>query len=250
MNFVMKVSYDGTEFSGWQSQPNRRTVQGVMQEAAEKIFRRPTAIAASGRTDAGVHAYGQIVQGEADTTVPAEKLRECFNRLLPPDVKVLCSASAPENFDCTRSAKRKTYRYAAYYSECELPLYRRYAARLSQKPDADAMRKAAELLVGEHDFAAFRSAGYSSKTSVRTLYRVDVTEEEIESGILYRIDMTGNGFLYNMVRIAAGELFAVGTGKKEGITQAFESGKRSALSRTMPPQGLVMMDVDYGISLF
>lgn len=250
MNFVMQVTYDGTEFSGWQSQPNLRTVQGVMQSVAEKIFSMPTAIIASGRTDAGVHALGQIVQFSAETTIPAEKMRECFNRLLPHDVKVLRSAIAPDAFDCIRAAKRKTYCYAAYVAPCELPLVGRYATRLTQKPDLEAMRKAACLLVGEHDFAAFRSSGYSSKTSVRTIYEANVTEEDIFGGTLYKIVLTGNGFLYNMVRIIAGELFAVGCGKKEGITQAFLSGKRESLARTMAPEGLTMISTEYETSIF
>lgn len=250
MNVVMQVSYDGTEFCGWQMQPGCRTVQGVMQEAAEKIFSGHTAIVASGRTDAGVHALGQVVQFSAETAIPAEKLRECFNRLLPSDVKVLFSAEAPEGFDCTRAAKRKTYCYSAYYAPCELPLVRRYAARLSRKPNVEAMKTAAQLLVGEHDFAAFRASGFTSKTSVRTVYDVNVTEENLVGGTLYRLYFTGNGFLYHMVRIAAGELFAIGCGKSEGISRAFESGKREALARTMPPEGLTMVQTEYDRKLF
>jgi len=250
MNYVMKVMYDGTDFFGWQIQPGFRTVQGVMQKAAKQIFGCETPVQASGRTDTGVHACGQIVQFSAETNIPGKKLRECFNRLLPDDVKVLCSEVAPENFDCTRASKRKTYCYSAYYAPCELPLVRRYAVRLTQKPNVSRMREAAKLLLGEHDFAAFRASGYTSKTSVRTVYRAEVSEEKIEGGILYRITFTGNGFLYNMVRIAAGELFAIGCGKEEGITRAFASGSRNALAKTMPPQGLTMLETEYETALF
>lgn len=249
MRYLLLISYDGTDFSGWQNQPGRRTVQSVLEEAAGKIFVKPTSVTASGRTDAGVHALGQVAMLDGETTVPAEKLAHCFNRLLPPDVKIRASASAPEGFDCT-SAKRKTYRYTAYCSESELPLSSRYAARLIQKPDAAKMRAAARLLVGEHDFRAFRSSGFTSKTSVRTIYEAEVGEQEENGGVFYTITVTGNGFLYNMVRILAGELFAVGCGKQEGITRAFSTGERSALAKTMPPEGLTLVHVDYDVPLF
>ncbi len=250
MRYLLLTSYDGTEFSGWQIQPNRRTVQSVMEEAAAKIFGAPTPLTASGRTDAGVHALGQVVMLDGETTVPAEKLAACFNRLLPPDVKVLKSAAAPAEFEVTRHAKRKTYRYFAYFSETELPLYRRTHARLFARPDVEKMREAARLLVGEHDFAAFRSAGFTSKTSVREIYDLTVTEKEEPFGDFYAVTVTGNGFLYNMVRIISGELFAVGAGKEEGITRAFQTGERSCLAKTMPPEGLTLMKVDYGVPLF
>ena len=250
MRYVLLICYDGTDFSGWQIQPGKRTVQGVLAEAAQAIFRRETVITASGRTDAGVHARGQIAQLDADTTIPGEKLAACFNRLLPLDVKVLKSAEAPEDFDCTRGAKRKTYVYSAYYAETEYPLLSRYAARLSQKPNAERMRAAARLLVGEHDFAAFRSSGFTSKTSVREIYEIEITERPEKGYTFYEIRVTGNGFLYNMVRILSGELFAVGCGKEEGITRALESGARSELAKTMPPQGLVLEEVDYSVPIF
>lgn len=247
MKALLLVSYDGTDFSGWQRQKEKRTVQQVMEEAAERAFSRPVTLTASGRTDAGVHALGQVVEGEFPDNVPPEKLRECLNTQLPPDVKVLRSIAAPENFDVTRQAKRKTYCYRAYFAKSELPLVSRYAARLKFKPELNKMKEAAKLLKGTHDFAAFRAAGYTSKTSVRTLYSVQIEEKPIPWGTLYTLTVTGNGFLYNMVRILAGELFAVGCGKPEGITRAFQTGERSALALTMPPQGLVLVSADYGI---
>ena len=250
MKYLLLTSYDGADFSGWQTQPGRRTVEGVMEEAAAQIFGAPTLLTASGRTDAGVHALGQVVMLDGETTIPAEKLSACFNRLLPPDVRVLKSAEAPAEFDVTRHAKRKTYRYLAYFSETELPLFRRTHARLFARPDVEKMREAARLLVGEHDFAAFRSAGFTSKTSVREIYDLTVSEQRESFGDLYTITVTGNGFLYNMVRILSGELFAVGAGKEEGITRAFQTGERSCLAKTMPPEGLTLMKVDYGVPLF
>ncbi len=250
MRYVFLLEYDGTDFCGWQRQPGKRSVQETLEKAAEKVFAAPVRITASGRTDAGVHARGQVAQCDAETGIPAEKLAVCFNRLLPPDVKVLKSAQAPEGFDVTRGAKRKTYLYSAYFAPCDLPLKERYAARLEREPDLEKMREAAALLLGEHDFAAFRSAGFSSKTSERTIFSVEIDRKEEPDCVFFGIAVTGNGFLYNMVRILAGELFAIGCGKPEGITRAFEKKERSALARTMPARGLCLVNVEYTAPLF
>lgn len=252
MTAALLVSYDGTHFSGYQRQAKgERTVQGVLESAALEIFGTPTRVTASGRTDAGVHAAGQVCGLTAETSIPAEKLRECFNRLLPPDVRVLASAEAPEGFDVSRAAKKKTYRYRTYFAESELPLRSRYAARLKQRPDLSKMRTAADLLTGEHDFLAFSSSGSSAKTSIRTLYAVKISEETENGHTMYEVEVTGSGFLYNMVRILSGEIFAVGCGKDIGdIRRAFETGARSCLAKTMPACGLTLMGVDYGFPLF
>lgn len=246
MRYVVLVGYDGTHFSGFQKQPEGRTVQGELERAAAEIFGKETKVAGSGRTDAGVHAEGQVCHFDAETSVPAEKLRECFNRILPPDLRVLKSAAAPAGFDCTRGAKRKTYCYSFYYAEAELPLMERYAVRIKEKPDLAKMRAIAALLVGEHDFKAFCAAGSSAKTSVREVYSVTVEERKGR----YEISVCGNGFLYNMVRIIAGELIAAGCGKQEGITAAFERGERNLLAKTMPAKGLRLVSVEYGVPLF
>lgn len=252
MRYVMVVQYDGTHFSGFQRQgKGERTVQGVLEETALKIFGEPVRVTGSGRTDAGVHAAGQVCHFDVRTEIPAEKLRECFNRLLPPDLKALSSAEAPEGFDCSRSAKRKTYCYRAYFSEAPRPLLGRYAARLQKRPDPAAMKEAASRLEGEHDFAAFSSAGSSAKTTIRRLYAVEISDETKNGYTMYEIRVTGNGFLYNMVRILAGEIFAVGCGKSaDGIPKAFESGSRTLVAKTMPACGLTLESVDYGPDVF
>lgn len=246
MRYALLVSYDGTGFSGWQKQKGARTVQGELERAAREIFGSVVKITGSGRTDAGVHAGGQVCHFDAHTCIPAEKLRECFNRVLPPDLRVLESVSAPEGFDCTRGAKRKTYCYSFYYAETERPLLERYSVRVKQEPDLEKMRAAAALLEGKHDFKAFCASGSSAKTSVRTVYSVRI----FDRGGVYEIYVCGNGFLYNMVRIIAGELIAVGCGKKEGITAAFESGDRKCLAKTMPAKGLILVKVEYAAPLF
>ncbi len=250
MKYVLLISYDGTEFSGWQRQPGCRTVQETMELAAEQIFGKKLVLTASGRTDAGVHALGQVAQFQAETTIPAEKLAACFNRSLPPDVRVLKSAAAPEGFDCSRSAKRKTYRYSAYVADAELPLLSRFAVQLPKKLDLERMRKASELLLGRHDFRAFRSSGFTSKTSEREIYDLQISEKVQDGVEKYDVEVTGNGFLYNMVRILCGELFAVGAGKEEGFSKALQTGERKLLSKTMPPKGLCLIKVEYGVPLF
>lgn len=251
MRFLFLVQYDGTHFSGYQRQRELRTVQSELERAAAEIFGSPVRIVASGRTDAGVHAEGQICQADAETNIPPEKLCACLNTLLPPDCKVLASAAAPEGFDVTRDAKKKTYVYTAYHAETEYPLLTRYAARLPARPSLSRMAMAAELLEGEHDFAAFRAAGYTSRTSVRTIYSAAVERSERGGAEVFTVSVTGNGFLYNMVRILAGEIFAVGCGKEtRSLLRAFETGERSLLAGTMPARGLCLKEVDYGVPLF
>ena len=251
MKYALLIQYDGTFFSGWQLQKKgERTVQGEMERAAAEIFGVPTRVTASGRTDAGVHARGQVCVLEGETTVPPAKLPACFNTRLPPDLKVLAARAVAEDFDCTRHAKRKTYVYRAYYAETDLPLLARYAARLKERPDVEKMREAAALLCGKHDFKAFSSSGSSVKTTVREIYKLDVRMTE-NGHTMYEVEVTGNGFLYNMVRIIAGELFAVGCGKSmQNIATALGGGGRSCLAKTMPAAGLTLECVDYGVPLF
>lgn len=252
MRFVLKVSYDGTDFAGWQIQPQKRTVQGELERAAAEIFGRPVSVQGSGRTDSGVHALGQICQFDAETGIPAPKLRECFNARLAPDVRILSGAQAPEDFDCIRNAKKKTYRYRFYCAPCELPLISRYGAWVRFQPKIDAMEREAKLIEGEHDFCAFCASGSSAKTTVRTVYSVAVSQTPCYGGSMYDITVCGNGFLYNMVRIIAGHLLAVGCGQREegSVLTAFKTGERGLLGKTMPPHGLTMVGVDYGFELF
>lgn len=252
MKYVLAVSYDGTDFSGWQIQKNGRTVQGVLEDAARSAFGRDVKIKGSGRTDAGVHALFQVCEFEAEISVPARKIRDCLNRVLPPDVGVLNSAEAPAGFDCTRAARKKTYVYRAYFSECALPLCERYEARLSARADAERMRRAGQLLVGRHDFKAFSATGSSAKTSEREIRSLTVHASEDGRGAAhYEIKVCGNGFLYNMVRIIAGELFAIGAGKEERfMKEALETGRRELLAKTMPAKGLVLAGTEFEIPLF
>ena len=250
--YVLLISYDGTHFLGSQRQKEGRTVQSVLEAAARKVLGRETLVSFSGRTDAGVHAAGQVCHFDGETTIPPHKLREAFNRLLPDDLKVLRSAPAPVGFDCTRGARRKTYCYRFYSAACMLPLLERFSVRVEGTPDLGKMRGACPLFVGEHDFAAFRATGSSAKTTVRTIYELTVSSRTEYGGTMYEVRVTGNGFLYNMVRILAGELYALGTGRaaEEDVTAAFCTGKRSLLYKTMPAKGLTLERVEYDVPLF
>lgn len=250
MNAALLVSYDGTHFCGWQVQKNGISVQGELERAILEAFGATVRVTGSGRTDAGVHAAGQVCNFSLNgVNIAAERIADALNVFLPPSVRVLESAAAPETFDACRSAKKKTYRYAVYFSRREKPLLERYAARAVKAPDLAAMRACASLLEGEHDFASFSSAGSSVKTTVRTVYSVTLTERDF-GGVF--IDVCGNGFLYNMVRIAAGAIVDVGLGKLslQTVQEALCGGGRDLLGRTMPAKGLTLLGVDYGFPLF
>lgn len=243
MRIAILVAYDGTDFSGWQVQPKKRTVQGVLEEALSRALGKKVVLTASGRTDAGVHAFGQVCHFDAETTIPASKIADCANPLLPGDVKVLKSKEVPPSFDANRTARRKTYRYTLYLSEREHPLYERYAVRLKENINLDRVREAAHILEGEHDFKAFCASGSSAKTTIRTVYACKVERE----GNKLSFVVTGNGFLYNMVRTIAGELLDIGRGRLtvSDLKRTLETGERKGVGKTMPAKGLALESVEY-----
>ncbi|MDE7300604.1 MAG: tRNA pseudouridine(38-40) synthase TruA [Clostridia bacterium] len=248
MRYALKIAYDGTNFCGWQIQPNGRTVQAELNAAASKVFGEQIVVTASGRTDSGVHAAGQICHFDAQNIIEGEKVADALNVQLPPDVSVLASAVVGGEFDSNRSAKRKTYVYRLYVSPRRNPLLSRYAVHLKDRPDAGKMREAANLFIGEHDFAAYCASGSAVKTTVRTVYSIDVKED----GDFIDIEVCGNGFLYNMVRTLAGTLlfYAYGRLSKEDLTATVERCDRARVGKTMPPEGLTLKSVDYEINPF
>ena len=247
MRYVLKIAYDGTDYAGWQYQPNAVSVQETLEKAAFLALGREVKITASGRTDAGVHAAGQVCHFDGEFTVPPEKMPDCINRFLPSGVRVLDGWGADDTFDSNRSAKRKTYCYALYVSEREMPLKERYAVRIEQAPDLERLRLEAKRMEGEHDFKAFCASGSSVKTTVRTVYEVRVEESESYGGRDLKIYVTGNGFLYNMVRTMVGELLDLASQKRtsESLSLAFKTGKRELLGKTMPAKGLTLLEVNY-----
>lgn len=248
MRYVLKIAYDGTEYAGWQRQKNALSVQECLENALEQALDIDVRVVASGRTDAGVHAAGQVCHFDSDSlTVPPEKLPDCLNRFLPPDIRLLEGWEGRDGFDSNRSAKRKTYCYSLYESRREMPLLERYAVRVDELPKIEDLRRVAKLFEGEHDFKAFCASGSSVKTTVRTVYEVKVEEMETFALRVVKIYVTGNGFLYNMVRTMAGELLDLASGKKaeESLQKAFQTGDRNLLGKTMPAKGLLLQSVEY-----
>ena len=247
MRYVLKIAYDGTAYAGWQRQKNALSVQQCLEEAVEKALGTQVHITGSGRTDAGVHAAGQVCHFELEKSVPPEKMPDCLNRFLPPDIRAIEGWAADEGFDSNRSAKRKTYCYSLYVSEREMPLKERYAVRIDSAPLLEKLQAMAKLLEGEHDYKAFCASGSSVKTTVRTVYEVRVEETQTFGGRDIKIFVTGNGFLYNMVRTMAGELLDLAGGKRteESLLRAYETGERNLLGKTMPAKGLTLMQVEY-----
>lgn len=247
MRYVLKIAYDGTEYAGWQCQKNAPSVQEKIEEAIYQALGARLRVTASGRTDAGVHAAGQTCHFDLDSSVPPQKMPDCLNRFLPTDIRILEGWQAAESFDCNRSAKRKTYCYSLYVSPWEMPLKQRYAVRIENAPPLSVLQTCARLFEGEHDFKAFCASGSSVKTTVRTVYEVRVEEGESYGSRDLKIYVTGNGFLYNMVRTLVGELLELASGRKteKQLQTAFETGKRELLGKTMPAKGLTLVRVEY-----
>ncbi len=249
MRYALKIAYDGTAYAGWQRQKNALSVQEALENALLQALGVDVRLTASGRTDAGVHAAGQVAHFDSDDlTIPAEKLPDCLNTKLPTDIRVLEGWTAKEGFDSNRSAKRKTYCYSLYEAAREMPLKERFCVRVEKIAPLEALRSAAKLLEGERDFKAFCASGSSVKTTVRTVYSVRVEESESFGGRDVKIFVTGNGFLYNMVRTMVGELLDLTVGRRteESLLAAYRTGDRSLLGKTMPAKGLTLMEVDYG----
>lgn len=252
MRYALLVSYDGTGYGGWQIQPNAVTVQAKMEEAALSLFGVPTPVVASGRTDSGVHARAQVCHLDANTDIPAEKLADALNMRLPKDISVIASAAAPAGFDSNRSAKRKTYCYRMYISPRRNPLKDRYSAWVKVGADIAKLQYVSRFFEGEHNFKAYSKSGSTAKTTVRTIYSVEVKYSRALGATDVEIYVTGNGFLYNMVRTIAGTMlnFAQGSVSVERVIRSLEEGDRELAGKTMPACGLTLESVDYGTDIF
>ena len=249
MRYVLKIAYDGTDYAGWQCQKNALSVQETLENALKEAFGKTIKVTASGRTDAGVHAAGQVCHFDSERiTVPPEKMPDCLNRFLPSDVRIVEGWGTDDGFDSNRSAKRKTYCYSLYVSPREMPLKERFSVRIDEAPSLQILKNVAKLFEGEHDFKAFCASGSSVKTTVRTVYEVRVEEGESYGSRDIKIFVTGNGFLYNMVRTMVGELMDIALNKrtKDSLLTAYETGDRSLLGKTMPAKGLTLLQVEYG----
>lgn len=242
MNIMIEISYDGTNYSGWQRQKNSLGIQGELELAIEKVTKKKVSVIGSGRTDAGVHALAQIANFDVDTTIPIEKMAEVISNALPKDISVNDARVVSDEFHSRYSAHRKTYRYQLYRSRIRNPFLMKYAYQLKYDVDVDKMRSEAKKFIGEHDFVGFMSKGSSVKTTVREIYDIDVFEE----GELIVIEVCGNGFLYNMVRIIAGTLVDIGRGRiVDSVEKILESKNRDRAGHTAPAHGLFLKSVEY-----
>ncbi len=242
-NIKLTIEYDGTAYHGWQSQQNAVTVQDVVTNAIMKLTGEKVSITGASRTDAGVHALGQVCNFFTASPIPADKFAYALNTLLPKDIVIRGSEQVPSDFHARFSAKGKMYRYVFYNSPFPSALERNRAYHIYYPLDESAMTSAAAHLVGTHDFEAFSAAGSSVKSTVRTITKASV----IRRGDLVELTVAGDGFLYNMVRIIAGTLVEVGFGKKMpgDVPDIIKSLDRRLAGRTAPAQGLYLVEIYY-----
>ena len=242
-NLRLDICYDGTRYRGWQRLPGKDdTIQGKLETTLSRILGEPIEISGSGRTDAGVHAQGQVANFHCESTMPAAEILSQLRRYLPEDIGIYSCKECSERFHARLNAKEKTYRYRIWNSEKPCVFDRRYVTVLPEELDVEKMRAAAAYFIGEHDFSAFCGNPKFKKTTVRYIRSLNVERvgEEIQ------ITVTGNGFLHNMVRIIVGTLIEVGRGERnpESIPGLF-GGKRAEAGFLVAPQGLCLMEVTY-----
>lgn len=269
MRYAAIISYFGAAYVGWQRQLNGLSVQEALEKAMSKAFGTDISVTASGRTDAGVHALAQVVHFDADTSIPTDKIPFAVNSYLPDDISMLSCEPAPDDFNARFAAKRKTYCYRLYLSRHRRPLLEATHEHIAVPLDIGAMRAAADVIEGEHDFKCFEATGSVIKNTVRTVYGIDISVNPIDSvsgvlgakadgekdwsdsgkifGCTVDMSVTGNGFLYNMVRIIAGTLVYVGMGKlsAEDVKRTISSGDRTLAGKTLPAKGLCLISVKY-----
>jgi tRNA pseudouridine38-40 synthase len=241
----LTIAYDGTDFCGWQRQASERTVQAVIEDALAPIEGQPVVITGAGRTDAGVHADGQVASVSLTRMIDSSELQRALNATLPLDVRVCDVVEVRPAFNARFDARSKTYRYAIWCDPVMPPQHRRYAWHVPQPMDVNAMQAAAALLVGHHDFAAFQAAGSDVKTTVREIIASKIEKKPPTPTIEYEI--TGTGFLRHMVRNIVGTLIDVGRSRFDpaAVLEILDSRDRARASATAPAHGLTLVRVDY-----
>jgi tRNA pseudouridine38-40 synthase len=242
-NIKLTIEYDGKCYNGWQKQPDKLNIQGEIEKAIYNITREEVDLIGSGRTDAGVHALGQVANFKTNSTLPIEKLALAINSQLKSSIVIKKAEEVDERFHSRYTAKQKTYRYIINNSKTGTAIYRNLEYCFPIQLNYQKMKEAAKYFVGEHDFKAFKSSGTSGKNSVRTIYNAEVKKE----GERIIIELTGNGFLYNMVRIISGTLLDVGLEKikPEDIPHIIEGKDRTKAGKTLPAHGLYLVNVRY-----
>lgn len=249
MNFKLLIQYDGTDFYGWQIQKNKRTVQGELQKVLSLLEGRRVYVCGSGRTDAGVHAEGQVANVRITKPFTPEKLKQAINGNLERDLRVMSVELANDDFHARFSAKSKTYVYRVVNSTVMSPFWLRYAHHESRKLDLQIMKLAAKEFVGKHDWSAFSSAESDSKNKIRVIYSLDVETrfDPRAQAEMIEFYITGNGFLRYMVRSIVGTLLEIGLGKREvdSVKKALATGDKRFVGATAPAHGLTLLKVSY-----
>lgn len=243
---LLVVAYDGTNYHGWQQQPECATIEGVLNETLSSLLQEEIQVIGASRTDAGVHAYGNVAVFDTRARIPAEKIPYALNRKLPEDIRIQKAMQVADDFHPRKCESRKTYEYRILNTRFPLPQKRLYAHWTYYDLDVERMQKAAEPLIGEHDFTSFCSVNTQAESMVRTIYEITVERKE-ESPEEIVIRVTGNGFLYNMVRIIAGTLLEVGRGRlePEDVGKMLEAKDRRAGGPTAPAKGLTLMEYHF-----
>ena len=240
----LTISYVGTQYNGWQKQKNGLGVQGLVEKAILKVTGEEVELLGAGRTDAGVHALGQVAHFSTNSKMDPQKFYYALNQYLPDDIKVLSSCEVDENFHSRFSVKEKTYLYKFYASEVIMPLKEFDAVKINSKFDYKTAKKALKYFKGMHNFKSFCSTNTNVKNTTRTIY--DIKLKKDKNGI-YKLFITGNGFLYNMVRIISGTIVEVGLGikKPKEVLDIFSNEDRKSAGRTMPAKGLTLYEIKY-----
>ena len=243
-NYKMIIAYDGSRYYGWEHQPNTdMTIQGKLEGVLSKLCEEPVEVIGAGRTDAGVHAKGMVANAVLSVTMPEEELRDYMNHYLPEDISILEVKKASERFHSRYKACGKTYCYTLYIGDTKPVFNRKYVYVPEKQPDLEAMKKAAQYLIGEHDFASFCGNPKMKKSTVRLVDEIQI----VRKGAYVNMTYHGSGFLQYMVRILTGTLLEVGYGKRspESMLTLLEAKDRSQAGFTAPAQGLCLMKVDY-----
>lgn len=242
-NIKLTIEYDGTGYHGWQSQVNAISVQGVLEKALSSLTGEACSLTGASRTDAGVHACGQTANFFTDSNIPPSKYFLALNSIIPDDISIVKSEEVSPDFHSRFSAKGKRYKYLVYNMRHPSALMRNRSYHVPLPLNLDHMKEAGAFFIGKHDFSAFQASGSAAKTSVRTI--TGLTLERKDS--LIELNISGDGFLYNMVRIITGTLIDVGLGRTpvNEIPDIISNGDRHAAGRTAPPQGLYLIEVFY-----
>lgn len=241
-NLKLTIQYDGTKYCGWQKQPSSSGIQGTIEYAIYEITKEKVNITGSGRTDAGVHALGQVANFKTNSSIPIAKIPDALNAKLPKDISIIDCQEVSDDFHSRYSATGKIYRYLIYNKPYRSPLYKDISYHVRYELDIEKMRSEAKSLLGTHEFKGFMSSGSSVKDTVRTIHNISINN----SGDLIVLEVEGNGFLYNMVRIIVGTLVDIGRGRiDKSLGEIIASQDRGEAGHTAPAHGLFLKKVHY-----